>query len=91
MDIKPTAEGVGVIGGNGLAFFRFGVAGLPLDNGSVISGAVFLFLLMFATLGGASFSVDFVSSFIADTALKRADLREDIAYVFDKIDGKEGI
>lgn len=82
------------MGGSGLeAFFLFGVDGLPLVAGSMISGATFLFLLIFATLGGVAPSVvGLGSSLIAEeTALMRADRLEGIANVLDVIDDNEGM
>lgn len=73
------------------AFFLFGVDGLPLGAGSVISGATFLFLLIFDTLGGfAPLSVGMISSLVAEgTILRRADLLEDIVYVLSKTNGSK--
>lgn len=82
------------MGGSGFeAFFLFGVDGPPLVAGSTTSGATFLFLLIFATLGGVvPLTVGLGSSLIVeDTALIRAERREDIAKDFDRIDDNEGM
>ncbi len=81
------------MGGMGFeAFFLFGVDGLPLAVGFATSGATFLFLLIFATLGGvAPFVTGSGSSLITEeAALRRADRLEDIAYVLVMTDDNEG-
>jgi len=70
------------MGGMGfVAFFLFGVDGAT--SGISVFGGFFLFLLIFATLGGGGISFTGFGACLTlgDASLNRADLLDDIMYV----------
>lgn len=83
-DIKPTADGVGVMGGTAFAArFLLGVDGpalLPFISGSVVVSEVFfLFLLILAAVTAGELAIASGSSLVTfEAALKRAERLEDM-------------
>jgi hypothetical protein len=80
--INPIAAGVGVAGGriDLVASFLFGVEGPASLPFGASEGTLFLFLLIFATLGGSTAGSSFA---MTDAALKRDDFLEDITIGFE--------